>query len=763
MLRPRRDVLNETSNRHKDSGALRGWESRSRSNSVDNARPPVQVRNNLSLKPRQKVILKRNSDLASRSVTPSSKSDEDDRPPGSLGASSSEERDDLQPLRRRCQNALDVSRSPRAEASDAEQEKPGLPSLARPADEEGKEGRRHRRKRRVKVPGEENTSREHKHRKRRRKELVQEQAEGPQSESKAAIANGIAEGKLAEAQIPGVSAKAKARRKHADREIGKGELAAKVDKESVASGKDAHIDAAPALSTEPAERNSPDAGDSQAEEGSNANEDEDEEVQEDEDGSRGNSSASEVDGAEKERASARASVSQARGDDYSYSREEAAERQPRPRRGDKDREERKRKKKEAREARASGRLDKKSLKKVKKRAELLIQNSMDKARTKKASEEKETEASQLRALIRGVYQRRNPTKLAEFETLMKKYAGTEAEVYAHVCQKYGETPMLPAPAKGSVPNGSELSKSKAKPGYAKKASAPAPPATLRVVPKVGPVLSPPRPIPSAAELFAAVEASKGSYDSSWPFVGEEDEPNSPSSSSASPARDVRAYYAPDMGNRAALAPHDQSRMPSGIWYRPNATAPAASHHLDSDLQSLLYPGAPSQPPSKPPSSRRRGEVDMYADLLSSGPQSRHAPPPPPLARPTTSDRSPPRQSRYDPPTPGAFRPTACGQSRGSSSTPIELQTFLGRWRDSMRHDVVVQWARNEGNRGGQLDVLLSKPNSGRDPIRLNIRQRQDGRFECGHYDLDLDQSHSNQIVWRDLRSQGKVSYWDRVR
>jgi hypothetical protein len=68
------------------------------------------------------------------------------------------------------------------------------------------------------------------------------------------------------------------------------------------------------------------------------------------------------------------------------------------------------------------RLGKKDMKKVKKRAELLIQKSMemDKARNKKASEGKEWDATQLRALIRGVYERRNPTKLAEFESVMKK-------------------------------------------------------------------------------------------------------------------------------------------------------------------------------------------------------------------------------------------------------------------------------------------------------------------------------------------------------
>lgn len=50
---------------------------------------------------------------------------------------------------------------------------------------------------------------------------------------------------------------------------------------------------------------------------------------------------------------------------------------------------------------------------------------------------------QVRELIRSVYERRNPAKLGELGALFAKYAGSEMDVYRHVCQKYGETPQMP--------------------------------------------------------------------------------------------------------------------------------------------------------------------------------------------------------------------------------------------------------------------------------------------------------------------------------
>lgn len=89
---------------------------------------------------------------------------------------------------------------------------------------------------------------------------------------------------------------------------------------------------------------------------------------------------------------------------------------------------------------------------------------------------------------------------------------------------------------------------------------------------------------------------------------------------------------------------------------------------------------------------------------------------------------------------------------------VELETFVGEWRDSMGNHVRVDWSW-PGNRGGQLDVVLSK--SGRDPIKLNVKRLSDGRFTCGHYDLDVDQSDSRRVVWLDAKNRKNRSVWER--
>jgi len=76
----------------------------------------------------------------------------------------------------------------------------------------------------------------------------------------------------------------------------------------------------------------------------------------------------------------------------------------------------------------------------------------------------------------------------------------------------------------------------------------------------------------------------------------------------------------------------------------------------------------------------------------------------------------------------------------------------------MGNNVRVDWSRG----GGQLDVQLERPRSGRDPIRLNVKDLGRGRFSCGHYELDAVESHSSRICWVDRRARGKVSIWERV-
>lgn len=97
----------------------------------------------------------------------------------------------------------------------------------------------------------------------------------------------------------------------------------------------------------------------------------------------------------------------------------------------------------------------------------------------------------------------------------------------------------------------------------------------------------------------------------------------------------------------------------------------------------------------------------------------------------------------------------------ASNNALQLQDFLGEWRDSMGHQVRVMWAW-PGNRAGELDVQLLRPHSTRrDHIRLNVKALGQGQFQCGHFELKVDNSSVDKIVWGDVRVKGKVSVWER--
>jgi len=383
-------------------------------------------------------------------------------------------------------------------------------------------------------------------------------------------------------------------------------------------------------------------------------------------------------------------------------------------------------------------------------------DAKDSQKTKKGATDAET--MQLKALIRDVYQRRNPSKIGDLDALFKKYAGSEGDVYSHVCKKYGETPNFKkikdagkhAAKLAASPNGSVAAKKPVQGTYARKASAPAPPVSLRVF-KFGAVLSPPRDYPSAADLFAAAESSKGT---GWPFLGDEDSQNSASSSSSSPER--------------APAEAPGAAAPTGVWYRPanlgSLAGPPPRRRdgvpLDAHSQGLFYPAAPRGDPND----------ELYGDLVTSAqPHARNpyiasAPPPPPpgmgMGAPDHWDQS--SITRYDPS--GAFCPPP-PPSRGPDRTPIHLQTFIGLWRDTMSNRVEVSWARTPSRDGqGQLDVSLSKLGAAwQTPLRLNVNQDHLGNFTCGHYNLDVPASHTDKIVWKDVKNVNKRSVWDRER
>jgi len=98
-------------------------------------------------------------------------------------------------------------------------------------------------------------------------------------------------------------------------------------------------------------------------------------------------------------------------------------------------------------------------------------------------------------------------------------------------------------------------------------------------------------------------------------------------------------------------------------------------------------------------------------------------------------------------------------SLASEASAMRLDDFIGQWRDTLGHEVHVRWAR-QGTRAGELDVELVKPRSNNRSIRLNVKALGQGRFQCGHFDLKLDESSADKIVWSDMRTKGKVSVWD---
>eukprot|EP00931_Biecheleriopsis_adriatica_P040643 TRINITY_DN23297_c0_g1_i1.p1 TRINITY_DN23297_c0_g1~~TRINITY_DN23297_c0_g1_i1.p1 ORF type:complete len:519 (-),score=57.80 TRINITY_DN23297_c0_g1_i1:96-1652(-) len=96
----------------------------------------------------------------------------------------------------------------------------------------------------------------------------------------------------------------------------------------------------------------------------------------------------------------------------------------------------------------------------------------------------------------------------------------------------------------------------------------------------------------------------------------------------------------------------------------------------------------------------------------------------------------------------------------SNGQGVELSTFLGEWKDSMGNKVDVEWAKGQASRG-ELDVWLTT-RSGKH-IQLGIKSRERGKFQCGHYNLDTNESHAEQIVWVDFNNRSKTSIWKRPR
>lgn len=85
---------------------------------------------------------------------------------------------------------------------------------------------------------------------------------------------------------------------------------------------------------------------------------------------------------------------------------------------------------------------------------------------------------------------------------------------------------------------------------------------------------------------------------------------------------------------------------------------------------------------------------------------------------------------------------------------MELSTFHGEWCDSLGNDVKV-WDIGRG-----CQVSLSKPNAGGKEILLVIKKFRDS-YECGHYEMDENESYPTKIVWRDKRWRDRITVWTR--
>eukprot|EP00931_Biecheleriopsis_adriatica_P061574 TRINITY_DN37028_c0_g1_i1.p1 TRINITY_DN37028_c0_g1~~TRINITY_DN37028_c0_g1_i1.p1 ORF type:complete len:619 (-),score=107.37 TRINITY_DN37028_c0_g1_i1:26-1882(-) len=393
--------------------------------------------------------------------------------------------------------------------------------------------------------------------------------------------------------------------------------------------------------------------------------------------------------------------------------------------------------------------------------------------------------SRLIDLIRTVYEKCNPSKLRKLPSILKKYDGLEHEVYRKACNKYGVTPeidvsRLVATAKA---NSAEASK-----GFAKKASAPPPPSIAG---------------PGAPKAEKAGKAPKPPKQAgaAWPFMEEFSGNSSDSEVSAAAGKEERppgawvpprvagnghmpgpagSWYAPPLAwprppvhpatpsSASAPGPWLPPTCSPGAWVPPTAApaapkaAPSSSvppvDGLDPDLKDLLYGDVAATPRTAPPAPVATSMPQ--ASPFDSRPRVLPGPPPPPPPRPLPTSLATPVPTgdpRSLPVPPQMFHMPDRGRP---PADVLHLEDFLGDWHDTMGNLVSVDWSRSQRNRG-ELDVALSKPRSGRDPIRLNVKQLSAGRFACGHYELEVGKSNPHKIVWVDCRNQSKTSVWER--
>jgi len=250
-------------------------------------------------------------------------------------------------------------------------------------------------------------------------------------------------------------------------------------------------------------------------------------------------------------------------------------------------------------------------------------------------------------LIRSVYQRHNPAKLGEVESLLEKYKGMEAALYQKVCEKYSERPQDVEAASPAADGGPPR-------GFAKKASAPPPPGPA-------PKAAPSRVATGEAwpfvedEVSMNSESSDASSDSEKPQATESAVP-APAEASASRGLSQPPALPPVSGVHPPGFPPEEPNSPSSASSSSSASPPPPAH--DELMQRFSSLGPRASPPgdaaswthalrhseAAPPPRTPEPQPELPAWARPPGGSSSHQRSPPRLPEP-------PREGREDAPLP----------------------------------------------------------------------------------------------------------------
>jgi len=238
------------------------------------------------------------------------------------------------------------------------------------------------------------------------------------------------------------------------------------------------------------------------------------------------------------------------------------------------------------------------------------------------------DVNEVKELIKGVYERRNPSKLGELDALFSKYKGSELDVYRHVCQKYGETPVTFSRPQEAIPHAEVPVPVEATASEAKSLVPPPPPP---VVPKATAEAHAKLATAAASSISdeiprrrrAKIVEVEEEYLGGWPFRGEpytdnedSDGPVPPewlmevkrtrSTKRAAPrlripAAKVAAEFDSDSGSSSSSSsspPPDAANTANGASGKPGANADKDKKKAKSSSEDSSSSEVPMKPPSE---------------------------------------------------------------------------------------------------------------------------------------------------------------------